>query len=823
MAPRFSIPKISSKLSNFNKGMAKLFLIVFCILTFIEFGKACDDSSVYLVSQTNNGNGTYTYVIRMCLEFDTGIDPELDEFRITVNGTTINSFAPSSVSHLGQVYTGSNTATVLTYTCPSFPISMNTDQCYDISITTNGIPTSFTCSTNANGTAWECLNRTIVIGGITQTTCATTTFTDPGGASNYPNNNSSGTTICPVTPGDKVSVTFNSFDIRATFGTCLDQLQIYQGNLPIISNQIGVFCTGTFPPTTITSNTADGCLTFIFMSDASSSAPGWTATVSCIGSTPTGSGCECSTPNCGGAHFCNAAAAQADYGAASPTAIYDIVPDLSTSTGTNYTLCWNYTTGPSETRIGFVNAIGNTSGANPLCSFTRTYRLLQSNCSTVVPSAGASSFGTGNEYVVTPNTSYRFCVIITYTSNSCGSLADNYVWVYDDTGGTGNCGSTCGADAGTYTVTGAPLSGGAYQVPCCGSVSVTWNGDGTNAPQGCIGGAEKGYAIFTCAQTAANLSLASTYNTTNPCFRGIFSSSATISDGNNSGFSSSLVSGASDVWIVPVTLDCACSTDGTACNGTNNVDVNGDGCVDFSGPFRLSYAACSSGGCGTCGSPCTGPGINGVSTYANRTFLSCWEPTCPIYGPRTFTNCFQATADATGFLGFANARVHDGLSSCISATWKLSPTGSCATTITNPIPNANSVSSGFNPEYSGLTPNGTYVLCINYTLSNPLCGFDGITDGICIDYYGNPCSLVAATNVTQTTMATPVPWLQPQMSLKQRVEIITVRLLSLLPLQDILMLGLDQGLQPIHEQDYPQVPIQLLLLKPPLVVGQPRR
>ncbi|MBL0294674.1 MAG: hypothetical protein IPQ04_10530 [Saprospiraceae bacterium] len=128
------------------------------------------------------------------------------------------------------------------------------------------LPTSFTCSTNANGTAWECLNRTIVIGGITQTTCATTTFTDPGGASNYPNNNSSGTTICPVTPGDKVSVTFNSFDIRATFGTCLDQLQIYQGNLPIISNQIGVFCTGTFPPTTITSNTADGSYIY-FLSD----------------------------------------------------------------------------------------------------------------------------------------------------------------------------------------------------------------------------------------------------------------------------------------------------------------------------------------------------------------------------------------------------------------------------------------------------------------------------------------------------------------------------------------------------------------------------
>ena len=116
------------------------------------------------------------------------------------------------------------------------------------------------------------------------------TFSDPGGSSvNYANNLNSIVTICPINPGDVVTVTFTSFNTQAT----ADGLYIFNGNSitsPLISsgNPAGTVpgglagaYWGTSNPGSFTSTSTDGCLTFRFRSGASVNAAGWTSNVTC--------------------------------------------------------------------------------------------------------------------------------------------------------------------------------------------------------------------------------------------------------------------------------------------------------------------------------------------------------------------------------------------------------------------------------------------------------------------------------------------------------------------------------------------------------------
>lgn len=115
-------------------------------------------------------------------------------------------------------------------------------------------------------------------------------FTDPAGPNaNYANDTDYTITICPDIPGDLVTVTFTQFDIEATW----DGLYVYDGN-STIAPQIssgnpagnipgglpGAFW-GTILPEPITSSSADGCLTFRFISDNVVNRPGWIANVTC--------------------------------------------------------------------------------------------------------------------------------------------------------------------------------------------------------------------------------------------------------------------------------------------------------------------------------------------------------------------------------------------------------------------------------------------------------------------------------------------------------------------------------------------------------------
>ncbi len=122
-------------------------------------------------------------------------------------------------------------------------------------------------------------------------------FYDSGGpGADYANSEDYTLVICPNTPGQYVQVTFNSFNVENNF----DFLYIYNGSGGSCGTCLGSY-TGTNSPGTITSYASDGCLTFRFTSDGSVTAPGWSATVTCVstpGPEPVNDGYLCSDPYC---------------------------------------------------------------------------------------------------------------------------------------------------------------------------------------------------------------------------------------------------------------------------------------------------------------------------------------------------------------------------------------------------------------------------------------------------------------------------------------------------------------------------------------------
>jgi gliding motility-associated-like protein len=152
--------------------------------------------------------------------------------------------------------------------------------CYDVYIRAVCSPTD--SSTWGGPSTFTTLAAPPVCGG---------NFVDEGGTgANYLPNSNVTTTICPVNPGDVVTVTFTSFNTEANW----DALYVYNGNAVVPANLIpssnpaanvpgglpGGYW-GTALPCPFTSASSDGCLTFVFRSDGSVQNPGWMANITC--------------------------------------------------------------------------------------------------------------------------------------------------------------------------------------------------------------------------------------------------------------------------------------------------------------------------------------------------------------------------------------------------------------------------------------------------------------------------------------------------------------------------------------------------------------
>jgi hypothetical protein len=117
------------------------------------------------------------------------------------------------------------------------------------------------------------------------------TFEDSGASGNYSNNENIVYTFCPDFLGQEITVTFTTFNIETGY----DALYVYNGSsvaAPQIlsSNNAGEVpggipggFWGTVNPGFFTSTSADGCLTFKFVSDSTENFSGWTANVTCSG------------------------------------------------------------------------------------------------------------------------------------------------------------------------------------------------------------------------------------------------------------------------------------------------------------------------------------------------------------------------------------------------------------------------------------------------------------------------------------------------------------------------------------------------------------
>lgn len=143
--------------------------------------------------------------------------------------------------------------------------------------------------TNQTYSSWSLSNFTTSYVPVVSPVCGQQFFDNGGTSSIYSNNSNDTYTICPTIPGDKVTVTFSSFDVEQGF----DGLYVYDGSNTTASqissaNSAGsgaAILPGAFWGTTIpgpfTSSDASGCLTFKFLSDFSINKAGWIANVEC--------------------------------------------------------------------------------------------------------------------------------------------------------------------------------------------------------------------------------------------------------------------------------------------------------------------------------------------------------------------------------------------------------------------------------------------------------------------------------------------------------------------------------------------------------------
>jgi hypothetical protein len=123
-------------------------------------------------------------------------------------------------------------------------------------------------------------NREKIFATNTANVCAGMQFTDTGGTSGtYTNLETWVRTITPYNQGLKLKVTFSSFNLENLF----DYLYIFNGPDEFYPDLTGGGLTGATIPGPFNSTSAEGSLTFKFVSDQLETKAGWNAIISCTG------------------------------------------------------------------------------------------------------------------------------------------------------------------------------------------------------------------------------------------------------------------------------------------------------------------------------------------------------------------------------------------------------------------------------------------------------------------------------------------------------------------------------------------------------------
>ena len=278
-----------------------------------------------------------------------------------------------------------------------------------------------------------------------------------------------------------------------------------------------------------------------------------------------------------------------------------------------------------------------------------------------------------------------------------------------------NC-QSCNANVGTISVdiNGSNVSGTDVDIPY--GETATFNSAGYTLPNdGPAGTAGMVLALFSCDPEAA--SLISPFDIQNdPCYLGIAASDNVSTNNDGTGTSTY-----GEVWAVFMTFDHAANDGGP--------DTDADDCVDVSGVFHITYLPenpPSSTDCGSCLSPnclIAGPytDFNDAELFSNHCSQMNNYELNPITSS-THTTFHSVTSSSDGSIGMIITLKEGGPTNpCgITKVAKLYPAGNnclSGSAISATTTTANG-SQFYNPEWSGLTPNASYILEIQFTIPN---------------------------------------------------------------------------------------------------------
>lgn len=288
--------------------------------------------------QQTSGNGTTTCAnIPICGSnfYDTGgltgsyfnnenetttIYPYFTGGTVTVEFTSFNVAAGDILT----VYNGPNTTYPVLGTVTAALDSFTSDTA------TN--PTgalTFVFTSNASGTAagWE--SDITCTAPPTPPTCGLVFYDSGGAGGNYSNNSFITNTFYPDTVGDAITATFTLFNTENGF----DYLYIYDGpntSAPLLATLTGN--QNAALPGPFTSSHPSGAMTFVFISDGSTTRAGWATSLSCAPYVP---------PTVCGSTFYDTGGASGDYpdDANQTTTFYpDTIGDVLTATFTAFEL-----------------------------------------------------------------------------------------------------------------------------------------------------------------------------------------------------------------------------------------------------------------------------------------------------------------------------------------------------------------------------------------------------------------------------------------------------------------------------------------------------
>ncbi len=290
-------------------------------------------------------------------------------------------------------------------------------------------------------------------------------------AGTYPANSDSTVTICPINPGDQVTVTFTTFATETNW----DGLYVFDGNsntAPLLASTNGAgnvpggvagsywgTLTGANLPGPFTASNASGCLTFRFRSDASVSTGGWVANVTCAPAptcpAPSALATSAVTSNSGTLTWTNnSSATQFEMlalpcGSAAPTAsstgaiITPTTPNTYSFTGLNADTCYTL----------YVRAVCSTTDSSAWSAGVNITTL-------IAPPACGGTFtdpgGANGNYANSSNVTTVICptagqqATVTFTAFDLEDTFD-FLNIYDGNSATGTL-------LGTYTGTTLPPS-----------------------------------------------------------------------------------------------------------------------------------------------------------------------------------------------------------------------------------------------------------------------------------------------------------------------------------------------------------------------------